>query len=46
MGPSEKLVLMDKMFAFPGFSCAILLLLKTENIEVGSNKKQLASIES
>ena len=46
MGPSEKLVLMDKIFAFPCFSYTILLLLKTENIEVGSKKKQLASIES
>ena len=33
MGPSEKLVLMDKMFVFPCFSYTILLLLKTENIE-------------
>ena len=38
---------MDKIFAFSCFSYTILLLLKTENIEVGSNKKQLAaSIES
>ena len=88
MGPSEKSVLMDKIFAFPGFSYTILLLyllsfvetprkfmfpqkfllsfvfpqsltsilyspckhtrnlilllLTTENIEVGSWKKQLA----
>ena len=46
MGPSEKLVLMDKIFAFPCFSYTILLLFKTENIEVGSMKKQLALIES
>ena len=46
MGPSEKLVLMDKSFAFPYFSYTIFLLLKTENIEVGSKKKQLASIDS
>ena len=46
MGPSEKLALMDKIFAFPCFSNTILLLLETENIEVGSKKKQLASIES
>ena len=46
MGPSEKLVLMDKIFAFPWFSYTILLLLKAENIEVGSKRKQLASIES
>ena len=45
MGLREKLVLMDKIFAFPCFS-TILLLLKTENIEVGSKKKHLASIES
>ena len=37
---------MDKIFAFPCFSFTILLLLKTDNIEVGSKKKQLASIES
>ena len=46
MGPSEKSGLMDKIFAFPGLSYTILLLLTTENIEVGSWKKQLASIES
>ena len=46
MGPSEKLVLVDKIFAFPCFSYTILILLKTKNIEVGSKKKQLASIES
>ena len=33
-------------FAFPGFSYTILLLLTTENIEVGSWQKQRASIES
>ena len=36
----------DKICAFPCFSYTILLLLKTENIEVGSKKKQLASVES
>ena len=44
-GPSEKSVLMGKIFVFPGFSDTILLLLTTENIEVGSWKKQLATIE-
>ena len=37
--PSEKSVLMDKIFAFPGFSYTILLLLTTENIEVRSYGK-------
>ena len=45
MEPSEKSVLMDKIFAFPGFSYTILLLLTIENIEVGSWKKQLASLK-
>ena len=45
-GAKGKIGADGQTFCVSCFSYTILLLLKTENIEVGSKKKHLASIES